>query len=90
MLEETFGSSSPASILALPACLRFFLDFARFPNFQGAKGFGNIHRHSSQTHQMVTQSKDRSQETSVSDIKDMIRALQLLETALRMIASRRI
>jgi hypothetical protein len=39
---------------------------------------------------MVPQSKDRSQETAVSNVDDMTRAVQLLETALRMIASQRI
>ena len=73
-VTKEIGSSSPASILALPANPRFFLDFAGFPNFQGAKGFGNIHRHSSQTHQM-TQSKDRSQESPVSDGDDLTRAV---------------
>jgi hypothetical protein len=72
---ERFGSSSPASILALPANPQFFLGFAEFPNFQGAKEFSNIHRHSTQTHHMVPQSKDRSQETPVSNVDDMTRAV---------------
>lgn len=74
-MVEYFGSPSPASILALPANPHFFLVFSGFPNFQGVKGFSNIHKHSSPTHHMVPQSKDRSQETPVSGVDDMTRAV---------------